>query len=89
MVQAERYAARGVSVNVCHPGDVSSTLSHDLGFGGGDSPEEGAETPLFLATSAEVGGVSGRYFEQGQARVCRFGGDRAACAELYRVCAAR
>ena len=89
VVQAERYAPRRITVNVCHPGDVSSTLSHDLGFGGSESPEEGARTPLWLATSRELDGVSGRYFERGRESACRFGRERAACAELYRVCAAR
>lgn len=42
-----------------------------LGFGllkrfGALSPEQGADTTVSLATSAEVAGVSGRYFEERQ-----------------------
>ena len=31
---AEALIGRGISVNACHPGDVNSTLSNALGFGG-------------------------------------------------------
>jgi NAD(P)-dependent dehydrogenase (short-subunit alcohol dehydrogenase family) len=59
---AERLAPRGITVNACHPGDVPSKLSHDLGFGGSQSPDQGADTPVWLATAAEVAAVTGGYF---------------------------
>ena len=33
---AARLKPYGVTVNACHPGDVNSRLSNDLGFGGSD-----------------------------------------------------
>lgn len=74
--QAERLFSRQIHVNACHPGDVSSTLSHALGFGGSASPEEGAETPLWVALAPELAGVTGRYFEHHAERPCRFAADR-------------
>lgn len=87
-VQAEKLRERSIVVNACHPGDVNSKLSNDLGFGGHESPGEGARTPLYLATSEEAAGVSGGWFEQGSARPCRFGADRARAASLMERCAA-
>lgn len=61
-----------ISINACHPGDVNSKLSNDLGFGGHESPEQGAETPVFLATSPRVKGITGKYFEGKEQRICEF-----------------
>ena len=71
---ARRLEGAGVTVNALHPGVVAS------GFGHNDggwvkwgltlarpfliSPEKGAETSLYLATSPEVDGISGRYFSR-------------------------
>jgi retinol dehydrogenase-13 len=41
---ARRLRPFGITVNACHPGDVNSTLSNNLGFGGHESPDEGAST---------------------------------------------
>lgn len=50
------------TVNALHPGVISTKLLR-AGFGmGGRSVGEGAETSVYLATSDEVAGVSGRYF---------------------------
>ena len=52
----------GVVVNACHPGVVTSKLLASLGMQKGfDQPSKGAETPLYLALSPEVEGVTGRY----------------------------
>jgi len=40
---AERLSPFGVQVNACHPGDVNSRLSSDLGFGGHETPDQGAD----------------------------------------------
>ena len=48
---AERLKDDGICINVCHPGDVNSILSNNLGFGGSESPEQGAATPVWLAWS--------------------------------------
>jgi retinol dehydrogenase 12 len=89
VAQAERLRSRGITVNVCHPGDVNSTLSNSLGFGGHESPDGGAETPVWLATSTDVESVTGKYFEHCRERECRFGADRSGVGALYDACAAR
>jgi NAD(P)-dependent dehydrogenase (short-subunit alcohol dehydrogenase family) len=86
VLEAERLAARGVSVNVCHPGDVNSTLSNSLGFGGSATPDEGAATPLWLATSPEVKDESGRYFERMRKVSCPFARDRESIERLDEAC---
>lgn len=60
---AERLAAEQVTANCLHPGVVSTKLLVE-GFGmqGSDTVEEGAETSVFLATSEDVAGATGRYF---------------------------
>jgi len=52
-----------VTVNALHPGVIGTKLLRS-GFGGmGGSPlARGAETPVYLATSIEVEGVTGSYF---------------------------
>ncbi len=85
---AERLAAQGIAVNVCHPGDVNSALSNNLGFGGSQSPDEGARTPVWLATDPAGQANSGKYFERQRETPCRFAGDRAAIERLYQICSA-
>ena len=83
---AERFKAEQVMVNACHPGDVNSKLSNDLGFGGHESPDAGAETPVWLATDAVGGRETGKYFERKREVRCRFAADKTAVAQLYDVC---
>ncbi len=83
---ANRMASQGVVVNACHPGDVNSKLSNDLGFGGHETPEDGAKTPVWLATDAVGGQITGKYFEHKREVRCRFGADTSAVEELYEVC---
>ena len=83
---AERLEDRGVMVNACHPGDVVSTLSRNLGFGGHEAPDEAASTPAWLVTDATGAQVTGKYFEHRREVSCRFGSDREAVEALYRVC---
>lgn len=84
---AERLTAFGVTVNACHPGDVRSTLSGNLGFGGSQTPDDGARTPTWLAIESTGGNVTGRYFEYLQEVSCPFGANRVAVEELYSGCA--
>ncbi|MBM4291169.1 MAG: SDR family oxidoreductase [Deltaproteobacteria bacterium] len=73
---ARRLKARGsaVTVNALHPGVVRTGFGKD--YGGlfnlaaralglvSISPEQGARTSVYLATSPEVAGVSGGYFDK-------------------------
>ena len=83
---AERLKPSGITVNVCHPGEVNSTLSNQLGFGGHESPEYGAATPVWLATSEEAEGMTGSYFEYFHEAHCQFSNDKAGIEKLYEIC---
>ena len=85
---ATRLKPFGVTVNACHPGDVNSRLSNDLGFGGQTTPDEGADTPVWLATDPVGQHETGKYFEQRRETRCRFGEDTAAVEALYAACLA-
>jgi NAD(P)-dependent dehydrogenase (short-subunit alcohol dehydrogenase family) len=85
---AVRLGEAGVTVNACHPGDVVSTLSRNLGFGGHETPEQAASTPAWLATEAVGARETGKYFERQREAACRFGADRDAVEALYRLCEA-
>jgi NAD(P)-dependent dehydrogenase (short-subunit alcohol dehydrogenase family) len=60
---ARRLEGTGVTANVLHPGGVATNIGIDAGFQArGVSPEEGAQTQIYLAASPEVEGVTGKYF---------------------------
>jgi len=83
---AERLKSKGITVNVCHPGDVRSTLASNLGYGGHETPEQGAANPVWLATSSEVEGITGKYFEHQRESFCQFGGQSENVEKLYQIC---
>ena len=83
---AERLKTFNITVNACHPRDVNSQLSNDRGFGGSASPDQGAETPLWLATEEIGGQVTGKYFEHLRETPCRFAENKTAVEELYKIC---
>lgn len=70
---ARRLQGTGVTANCLHPGVIATNLLGEVRnvppeqrfteVMGGDPLEAGARTPVFLATSAEVEGVSGKYFD--------------------------
>ena len=61
---ARNLEGTGITANCLHPGVVNTKLSRSAAPGIATiAPEEGAETPMWLARSPEVAGVSGRYFE--------------------------
>ena len=70
---ARRLAGSGVTANCLHPGVVATNLLNDyMGIPQGRrdrgiEASKGAQTSLYLATSPEVAGVSGRYFVNRQA----------------------
>jgi NAD(P)-dependent dehydrogenase (short-subunit alcohol dehydrogenase family) len=70
---AQRFSNQKVTVNAMNPGLVATNVSQSAGgisakMKGlvdkiaGLTPEEGAQTIIYLATSPEVTGVTGRYF---------------------------
>jgi NAD(P)-dependent dehydrogenase (short-subunit alcohol dehydrogenase family) len=69
---ADRLKGTGITVNTLHPGVVRTNFGHELrGFSGAVtnafssfylSPEKGALTSIYLATSDEVKDVTGKYF---------------------------
>ena len=71
---ARRLEGTAVTVNALHPGTVRSHLFHDnlllrvVLAGVGPlfmlTPEQGARTSIYLATSPEVAGLSGGYYER-------------------------
>lgn len=83
---ARRLESLGISVNACHPGDVNSNLSNNLGFGGHETPDQGAATPVWLAIRNRADKATGGYFEQRSRVRCRFGEDLPAVEQLYELC---
>lgn len=72
---ARRLEGSGVTVNALNPGLVKSNIGLDipglaslikrlLNRFSGISTEEGAKTSIYLATSPEVEGVTGKYFQK-------------------------
>ncbi|MBA3825550.1 MAG: SDR family oxidoreductase [Ktedonobacterales bacterium] len=75
---ARRLSGTGITVNTLHPGFVATGFAKNNGgliaFAVGVllrpveiSPAKGAETPIYLATSPEVRGVTGKYFSKRRA----------------------
>lgn len=83
---AERLRDRGVTVNAVHPGDVVSKLSGDLGFGGHETPDQGAATPVLVATAPPFDTETGRYVAHGRVEPDPFLRDRAAVEALFAAC---
>jgi NAD(P)-dependent dehydrogenase (short-subunit alcohol dehydrogenase family) len=75
----------GISVNACHPGDVNSRLSNNLGFGGSASPEEGADTPSWLAADPEAGDISGKWVSSKEASDDEFAKDSRMLSGLWHL----
>jgi retinol dehydrogenase-13 len=86
VAHAEILKPRGITVNSCHPGDVNSKLSNAFGFGGHETPAQGAATPLFLALSEEVTNTSGCYFEHLRKATCSFSTDQTVNRKLFDLC---
>ena len=69
---ARRLEGENITVNALHPGLVGTNIARNNGLLGrvvnffigvrGVSPDKGAETPVYLAASPEVEGVTGKYF---------------------------
>ena len=61
-VLAERISDRQVTANALHPGVIGTKLLRSSYGMGGGPVEDGARTSVFLATSPEVAGITGKYF---------------------------
>jgi retinol dehydrogenase-13 len=86
-VFAEKLKPYQIAVNACHPGDVNSVLSNNLGFGGHETPDQGAETPVWLATHPIGQEYTGRYFEHLRETNCLFARDKQMANALFERCA--
>jgi NAD(P)-dependent dehydrogenase (short-subunit alcohol dehydrogenase family) len=98
---ARRWAGERIAVNAVHPGFVRSgfgqnnggaaaaaiwVLSHLFGI----SPARGAETPVYVATSPQVEGANGEYFDRSRAvRSSPASYDTEGAARLWELCAQR
>ena len=72
---ARRLEGENVTVNAVHPGEVATNIwKNNFGFIGPVlkwvmgffylTPEEGAETSIYVATSPDVEGITGKYFSK-------------------------
>ena len=99
---ARRLEGTGVTANCLHPGVVRSDFGSGGDLGGVMgvswsvmqpfllSPRQGADTSIYLASSPEVEGVTGEYFDRHRvARTSSRARDAAAAARLWRVSAER
>jgi NAD(P)-dependent dehydrogenase (short-subunit alcohol dehydrogenase family) len=69
---SRRLTGSGITANVLHPGFVATNFGRSNGgifkpifgmiYAGALTPEEGAKTSIYLASSPDVEGVSGKYF---------------------------
>ena len=84
---AEELEDTGVTANALHPATLMDTKMVRETFGGAmSSVEEGTEATVRLATSPELEGVTGRYFDgKREARASRQAYDREAREKLRRL----
>ena len=73
---ARRLDGTSVTANALHPGVVNTSLLRALAPElSGTTPAEGANTAVWLATSPEVAGASGRLWVKRQETPCKFRGE--------------
>jgi NAD(P)-dependent dehydrogenase (short-subunit alcohol dehydrogenase family) len=93
---SRRLAGTGVTANCLHPGVVGTNIGHAgptwIRYGIKLvrpfllSPKRGAATTIYLASAADVEGVSGKYFvDRREERTSDESYDRAAAARLWKV----
>jgi NAD(P)-dependent dehydrogenase (short-subunit alcohol dehydrogenase family) len=94
---ARRLEGTGVTANALHPGVITTGFGRNqLGFLNlgvriaapfMKTPEQGARTSIYLATSPEVAGVTGRYFDSdtSETRPTRVARDQALARRLWEL----
>ena len=53
---------------------------------GHETPDQGADTPVWLAIGRDVEGITGKYFEHRRESVCSFCRDQNRIERLYEIC---
>jgi retinol dehydrogenase-13 len=86
LAYAEKFLHDGITVNVCHPGDSNTKLSNSMGFGGHETPEQSAQTPVYLAISNDVANITGKYFRDCKIQDDPFMKDKELIKKLYNIC---
>jgi retinol dehydrogenase 14 len=95
---ARRTADTNIIVNTLHPGAVRTNFGKELSGMAGfvfkhldifmRSPEKGAETVIWLASSADVKGMSGKYFrDKKEIRSSKISYDEGVARQLWNVSA--
>lgn len=92
---ARRMEGSGVTANTLHPGAVATHFGQGQGLMGWVvklfrpfflTPEQGAETQIYLASSPEVEGINGRYFvKKKAAKSSKISYDTAVAKRLWQV----
>jgi NAD(P)-dependent dehydrogenase (short-subunit alcohol dehydrogenase family) len=95
---AHRLRGTGVAVNALNPGLVATNIISANGSRSWRlfqamanlvtiSPQEGAQTSLYLASSPDVAGTTGRYFKRGKSVLSSPRSyDQVAAQRLWQVC---
>ncbi|CAF1398757.1 unnamed protein product, partial [Didymodactylos carnosus] len=86
---AQEYKQDGISVYACHPGVVTSNLLQSLGMSKGyESAEQGAQTPVFLATNMNIvkPELTGTYWNSCKQTNCQFSKQTNDIKELWKLC---
>ena len=94
---ADQMIGSSVTVNAMSPGLVKTSLNRNAkGFLGmmfglmvpvmGKTPVQGADTAVWLASSPEVAGVTGKFFEKRKEVPCKFRADKSAIVRLSAIC---
>lgn len=95
---ARRLKGTGITVNCLHPGFIKTNITRyykgiikfftKIIFSFAKSPEEGAKTSIYLASSPEVEGVSGKFFiDKNEAKSKEITYDTSVAKKLWDICA--
>lgn len=86
--RAEAGAGR-IAFLSCHPGVATSNVSLGLGFDLDrtlEAQQEGAKTPVFLATADDALLVNGAYYTDSEEEQCHFCADSSGVRRLWDIC---